>query len=536
MNRSFFYLLSGLLLAAVTLTIQPAEPMNIPFEGQADAPEFPAELSWLNTDHAITVKELRGKVVLLDFWTYCCINCMHVIPDLKKLEAKYPRELVVIGVHSAKFENEKQTRNIREAIQRYEIEHPVINDNQFQVWRSYGARAWPTVVLVNPNGRIIGAHSGEGVFAVFDDIIRQTIEHFDAEKKIDRRPVRWKLEKELAGNSLLAFPGKIAADEKNGRLVFSDSNHNRIILATFEGKIVEVVGSGDHGLADGDFTAAKFFRPQGVCFDTEHPSLIFVADTENHAVRKIDLATRKVTTLAGNGQQARGYRDEGKGVSLNSPWDLTLVKGKLFVAMAGSHQLWTIDPVTGDAKIFAGTGRENIFDGPLNEASLAQPSGIASDGQWLYFADSEVSAVRRADLNPGGQVQTLIGQGLFEFGDLDGVYPKARLQHPLGVALGNGKVYVADTYNHKIKLIDPGQKQVATLIGTGKPGLKDGRFSEAQLNEPAGLCFASGKLFVADANNHAIRVCDLAAGTITTMQWKNPEKLDLGKPMARVEP
>ncbi|HEX2869201.1 MAG TPA: thioredoxin-like domain-containing protein [Ignavibacteriales bacterium] len=129
-----------------------------------DAPEFPDGLDWLNVDHPIKLSDLRGKVVLLDFWTFCCINCMHIIPDLKKLEAKYPGELAVIGVHSAKFLSEQETGNIRQAILRYDIEHPVVNDKDFKIWTSYGANAWPTVVLIDPRGDVVGHHSGEGVY------------------------------------------------------------------------------------------------------------------------------------------------------------------------------------------------------------------------------------------------------------------------------------------------------------------------------------------------------------------------------------
>lgn len=503
----------------------PAETtIDIPFEGQGDAPDFPESLAWLNTARPISLRDVRGKVVLLDFWTYCCINCMHVIPDLKKLETKYARELVVIGVHSAKFKNEKMTENIREAIQRYEIEHPVVNDQDFQIWRSYSVRAWPTLMLLNPQGRVIGAHSGEGIFELFDQIIGETVRHFDAKGLIDRRPISFALEKEKTPRSVLAYPGKIAADENSKRLFFTDSNHNRVIVASFGGEILECIGDGQSGLTDGSFSTARFFRPQGLCFDPKN-ELIYVADTENHAVRQIDLKSRSVKTLAGNGRQARRFGQEGKGVELNSPWDLVLNGGKLYIAMAGPHQLWTLDPNTHQAAVHAGTGRENITDGPLKECALAQPSGITTDGQKLYFADSEVSAVRVADLAPSGRVDTLIGEGLFEFGDIDGSYPKARLQHCLGVAFHDGFVYVADTYNHKIKKLNPKTKEVTTFIGTGQRGAADGPAGTATLNEPSGLCFADGQLYIADANNHLIRVCDLKTGQVSTMDWKNVSRL-----------
>src|SRR6266849_6869393 len=227
----------------------------IPFEGIGAAPEFPADSEWLNTDKPITLKSLKGKIVLLDFWTYCCINCMHVIPDLKKLEAKYPRELVVIGVHSAKFDNEKQTDNIRQAILRYEIEHPVVNDKDFVVWRAFNVRSWPTLVLINPNGRVIGYFSGEGIYEPFDRIISETIAHFDAKHQIDHAPFSRRLERAKSPRSLFAYPGKIAADERSQRIFFSDSNHNRLIIASLDGEILECIGEGEIGLRDGDFAS-----------------------------------------------------------------------------------------------------------------------------------------------------------------------------------------------------------------------------------------------------------------------------------------
>lgn len=506
--------------------VAPGRAADIPFDGTRPAPEFPERLEWLNIDKPLSFAALKGKIVLLDFWTYCCINCIHIVPDLKRLEAKYPNELVVIGVHSAKFDNEKLTTNIREAIQRYEIEHPVVNDRDFAIWRSFGVRSWPTLVLINPNGKIIGAQPGEGNFELFDAVIGQAVKHFDAQKAIDRRPLALKLEKDRVPRPMLAYPGKIAADSKMRRIYFTDSNHNRVIVATMDGEILEVIGEGEAGLRDGDFSKAQFFRPQGLCLDTTK-DILYVADTENHAVRRIDLAKKTVETLVGTGQQARRHNAEGRGreVALNSPWDLLQLGDTLHIAMAGPHQLWTLDLKTLDARVHAGSARENILDGPLKEAQLAQPSGITTDGQRLYFADSEVSAVRVADVALTGRVDTLIGEGLFKFGDVDGKFPAARLQHCLGVAWRDGLIYVADTYNHKIKRVDPRTRELTTFAGTGKSGTGDGERLKAQFNEPNGLCFVDDRMLIADSNNHLIRTCDLKSGQVTTLRWKNPEKL-----------
>ncbi|HYE20159.1 MAG TPA: thioredoxin-like domain-containing protein [Tepidisphaeraceae bacterium] len=506
-------------LLALMLAL-PARGIDPAMQGKAAGPEFPAELEWLNTDKPLKLADFRGKFVLLDFWTYCCINCIHVIPDLHKLEEKYPNELVVIGVHSAKFTTEQESSNIREAILRYEITHPVINDKSFDVWNAYDAKGWPTFVLIDPEGKILRKKSGEGIFAQWDPVIGDLIKAWDAEKKIDRRPMKFALEKDKAPKSLLAFPGKIAASGK--WLAISDSNHNRIlILDAASGKVEFTIGEGSKGLVDGSFSEAKFHQPQGVAFDPAGEKL-YVADTENHAVREVDLVKKVVRTLAGSGKQATRTNVPGVGrdVALASPWDLLVHKDHLYVAMAGPHQIWRIELGTGAAEPFAGSSRENLKDGPLADAQLAQPSGIVKDpaGTTLYFADSEISAIRTADLDPKGQVKTLIGKGLFDFGDKDGPFADALLQHPLGVLFYEGDLLIADTYNNKVKRLDLKNKTISTLIGTGKGGYKDGPADQAMLNEPNGLALAGGKLYVADTNNHAIRVYDFASKNVSTLK------------------
>ncbi len=486
------------------------------------APEFPAGLQWLNTEAPLSLKALRGKIVLLDFWTYCCINCMHVIPDLKKLEKKYPDELVVIGVHSAKFDTERETENIRQAILRYEIEHPVINDRDMRVWDEYAVRAWPTLDVIDPEGYIVGRISGEGVFEELDKKIAELIGIFSAKGSLKRGPIPMALEKNRAKSTLLSFPGKLLADAASDRLFIADSNHNRILVSSLGGEIQEVIGEGEIGLRDGSFAEARFNHPQGMALDGD---ILYIADTENHAIRRVDLKGKSVTTTAGTGKQAAFGKPGGspQGIALNSPWDLVLQKGVLFVAMAGSHQIWKLNPKTGEAAPYAGSGAEALRDGPLMRAALAQPSGITSDGEKLYFADSEVSAIRSADLDGEGQVETLVGLDLFEFGDQDGRGREVRLQHPLGVAFHEGKIWVADTYNNKIKILDPATKASRTFLGDGEAGLVDG--AKARLDEPGGISVARGKLYIADTNNHVIRVADLPTGELRTLELTGIEKL-----------
>jgi len=481
------------------------------------APELKGDRGWLNTDKPLSLAGLKGKVVLLDFWTYGCINCMHIIPDLKKLEAKYPNELVVIGVHSAKFENEKDTENIRRIILRYEIEHPIVNDADFAVWRSYAVDAWPTRYLIDPAGYIIGKLSGEGGYEALDKAIADSITEFRKRGELNEAPLKLALERAKVGDLPLAFPGKVIADQKSGRLFIADSNHNRIVIAKLDGALVETIGTGAHGADDGSFDRTTFFRPQGMVLDGD---TLYVADTENHLIREVDLKSKTVKTIAGTGQQSREFGSVGmaRATALNSPWDLQLVGRTLYIAMAGPHQIWQLDLALREVSEFAGSGREARLDGPRDEAGFAQPSALATDEKTLYVSDAEANIIRAIDLGPKGKVRTLAGGDLFDFGDEDGFGNDVRLQHPLGLARWNDKLLIADTYNHKIKLLDPAARSVKSFAGTGKPGQTDG--ARPSFYEPGGLAVAGDKLYVADTNNHAIRVVDLKTKETRTLPIK----------------
>ena len=499
------------------------KPIENPFPRRSPAPSLEGGAAWLNTSGEITLKDLRGKVVLLDFWTYCCINCIHVLPDLKYLEKKYDKELVVIGVHSAKFDNEKDTEAIRRAIVRYEIEHPVINDSEMLVWRKFGARSWPTLVLLDPEGNYCGFISGEGNREILDEIVGRVVRYHKAKGTLDETPVNFALERDRMKAGQFKFPGKIHADEENNHLFISDSNHNRIVISTLDGQLIDVIGSGRIGNKDGSYAEAQFDHPQGMTLVGE---TLYVADTENHLIRTVDLKSKTVKTLAGTGEQDRRRTPGGKLLTtpLNSPWDLEVEGGTLYIAMAGPHQLWSHELGSNEIQAYAGSGREDILDGPLKFSALAQPSGISSDGEFLYVADSEGSSIRAVPVDPDGKVETIVGthdlpngRCLFEFGDTDGKGADARLQHPLGVIHHKGKIYVADAYNHKIKVIDVEAREVKSWIGDGISGT---RLNPARLHEPAGLAIAGGKLFIADTNNHRILTTPLDGDGTTLTEFK----------------
>jgi DNA-binding beta-propeller fold protein YncE len=441
---------------------------------------------------------------------------MHIFPQLRKAERKYARELAVVGVHAAKFNREKLSESIRDAAERYGLEHPIVNDRDFRVWQSYAVRAWPTMVFVDPAGRVIGQHSGELPFEALDQVLGQMVEEFDRMGLLDRSPLPFGVQTPEI-QSALAFPGKVLADEPSGRLFIADSNHHRIVVADLDGTVQAVVGSGEAGHADGAYSEAQFNWPQGMMLVGDH---LYVADTENHTIRRIDLAARRVETIAGTGQQARGYMAAGPGreTPLNSPWDLVALGNALFIAMAGSHQVWAMDLTDFSVRPHAGDGHEGIQDGPLETAWLAQPCGITTDGHRLYIADSESSAVRAVDVAIGGRVSTIVGTDLFAFGDKDGVGDDVLLQHPLGVLFHDGVLYVADTYNNRLKRCGVATRTVASWAGSGARGHLDGPLDAAMFDEPSGLTVVRRRIYVADTNNHAIRVVDLAAGEVSTLE------------------
>ncbi|MGD8450740.1 MAG: redoxin domain-containing protein [Phycisphaerae bacterium] len=485
------------------------------------APEFPPTAEWLNTEQPLKMADLRGQVVVLDFWTYCCINCLHILPDLKFLEDKYRGQpLVVIGVHSGKFDQEKDPDNIRQAIRRHNIAHPVVVDSDYTIWRAYGVRAWPTLVVIDPEGKVVTQMSGEGHRGDLDRVIRNLLDRFGAKGAL-AQPREAGLQY-APPDGPLAFPGKVLADAAGRRLFISDTNHHRVLVADLDGQVTQVIGSGAIGLTDGTFAEAQFHQPQGLELSADHQTL-YVADTENHALRAVDLDKQRVTTVAGNGQQA-AYHDHGgrgRAAKLNSPWDLARVGDRLYIAMAGTHQIWVCDLDTARVAVFAGSGREDGTDGPNRDAAFAQPSGLATDGRRLFVADSEISTIRAVELSNNGSTSTVAGSGgLFDFGARDGRGRAARFQHPLGVALSNDTLFVADTFNHLIRRIDLKSDEVTTFLGTGRPEI--GTPAAPGLFEPGGLSMAGDTLYVADTNHHRILAVDIATRQVRALEIRMP--------------
>ena len=394
------------------------------------------------------------------------------------------------------------------------------------IWNHYGAHAWPTLMLIDPQGFLVGSTSGEGHRNDLDNAVQILLE-MHGKKGTLGKPLTFRTEREKFQSGTLEFPGKVLADTKGKRLFVADTNHHRVLVSDFDGKVSMVIGEGKIGLKDGAFDSTEFHQPQGMAL-SEDGNTLYVADTENHAVREIDLQKKRVTTAAGTGKQAIHFEADGPGKAtpLSSPWELARVGNKLYIAMAGSHQIWVMDLPGNRVGVYSGTGREAAIDGPAKTSAFAQPSGLATDGKTLYVADSEASTVRSVDLAADGAVTSLAGsKQLFGFGLKDGPGPDARFQHPLGVALGEGDhagtLYVADTFNGVIRTIDRKSGEVKTWLGPDKSGKANG--TEAKpFFEPGGLSIAGNTLYVADTNHHRIVAVDLNAKTMKVLDVTLP--------------
>ncbi|MDQ1742159.1 MAG: hypothetical protein QOE23_498 [Pseudonocardiales bacterium] len=458
-------------------------------QARVRAPEFP-EGSWFNVAAPLSLRELRGKLVLLDFWTFCCANCLHVIEELHALERDFGDELVIIGVHSPKFEHEKSDRAVAAATERYEVSHPVFNDPELQLWQQYAVRAWPTLVLIDPDGYVVAQAAGEGQTSGLALMISELIARYDEAGTLRRgdNPYR-PAEPPQPGD--LRFPAK--AIRVADTLVIADSGHHQLVVTELDGAtVLRRIGSGERG-HDGQ----RLAEPNGL---TELPADLapelgfdlVVADTANHQLRGVRSGDGTIVHTVDLAAGLAGTTTvTGPVPAVLSPWDVAWwpAIGQVVIAAAGVHLLLGWQPRTGEISILAGAGVEGLKDGPAADGWLAQPSGLAVDGDRVWFADSENSALRYLDA--AGRLHTAVGEGLFDFGHRDGPAGQARLQHPLGLAvLADGSIAIADTYNGAIRRYDPATDEVGTLA--------------AELAEPSGLVLVDGELVVLESAAHRL--------------------------------
>jgi thiol-disulfide isomerase/thioredoxin len=463
------------------------------------APELRGR-GWLNTAAPLSLSDLRGRFVLLDFWTFCCVNCLHVLDELRPLEERYAGELVVVGVHSPKFVHEADPEALRAAVERYEVTHPVLDDPELETWQAYTARAWPTLVLIDPEGYVVAQYAGEGHEHAIDALVAELRDDHLARGTL--QPGDSPYVPPTPEPRDLKFPAKAIGLAGTGFLVADAGHHQLVELGEDAETVVRRIGSGSKGGADGAPDRASFNEPNGltalppeVVQDVGYD--VVVADTVNHLLRGIDLSTGEVRTVAGNGKQWM----QGDGTaSLSSPWDVTWWQDRVWVAMAGIHQLWTFDPHTGEVEVAAGTTNEGLLDGPPHEAWFAQTSGLAADGDRLWIVDSETSSLRHVE---GDGVHTEVGTGLFDFGFQDGPADEALLQHPLGVTvLPDGTVAVCDTYNGAVRCYDPATQVMSTIA--------------TDLAEPSGSVVDGEHLVVVESAAHRLTRVPLGQSAAAT--------------------
>lgn len=456
---------------------------------RAPAPTLAGATSWLNVDHPLDLAELRGRVVVVDFWTSGCINCIHTLATLKKVEARFAGQpVVVIGIHSPKFDAEGESARLASTLDAYDLHHPVAVDGKRALWDRWGAEAWPTVMVLDTEGRIVSKATGEPDLEALASTIKSALA--EGGDRVARGPLPGAVTA-ADDHAALRFPGKVSA-LGDGRLAITDTGHHRVVITRADGSTEAVIGNGLAGAIDGSFAECSFSAPQGTSYAN---GILYIADTENHTIRAANLQTRAVTTIAGTGVLGQGSltgRDApARTTALRSPWDLLARDGRLYVALAGSHQVAVLDLAAQSIRRFAGSGREALTDGAPEAAAFAQPSGLASDGHSLFVADPESSAVRRIDL-ASGTTSTLVGKGLFDFGDVDGDPTTARLQHALGVAVVARTLYVVDTYNSKLKTIDLETHRLSTVLGGA---------DRVQLYEPGGITVDGARLVIADTHH-----------------------------------
>ncbi|SFK45663.1 NHL domain-containing thioredoxin family protein [Cellulomonas sp. KH9] len=489
---------------------------------------------WLNTGGKdVTLADLRGKVVVLDFWTFCCINCLHVLDELREIEERHRDVLVIIGVHSPKFVHEADPVALAAAVERYEVHHPVLDDPDLVTWQAFTARAWPTLVVIDPEGYVVAQMAGEGHAHAVETLVRDLVTEHEAKGTLHRGDGPYVAP--TPQPTTLRFPAK-AVELPGGTFLVADAGHHALTEVAADGEtLVRRIGSGERGLVDGGPDEARFSEPNGLCL-VPHGLRervgydVLVADTVNHALRGVRLADGYVTTVAGTGEQymvgavdnvtpfdgdtanpaEAGVGDQWppRQVKLSSPWDVTWSQrlSAFVVAMAGNHTLWAFDPEQGSVTHLAGTMNEGLVDGAPELSWFAQPSGLSVDADGrIWLADAETSALRWVDPEDAS-VHSVAGTGLFDFGHRDGAADQALFQHPLGVAaLPDGSVLVADTYNGALRRWQPGDGDAPGTVTT----------LATDLAEPSGLVLPAGDtdhVLVVESAAHRLTRIALPAG------------------------
>jgi thiol-disulfide isomerase/thioredoxin len=484
---------------------------------------------WLNSARKIEVDDLKNRVILVDFWTHACVNCLHMVPEIKKLEEQFGDRLTVIGVHSGKFDNEKSVESIKKAVLKYNIEHLVVNDADFKIWDSFGVKSWPTMILLNAKGQVVKKYEGEVAGKVIAKDVEKLVKKYSFQLNRNALPIV--LEKNKAVDHVLKFPSGIEFARnfsykniiKTNALVVANTGKNSILVTSLNGDTLLEIGSETAGSEDGDIANASFDAPHGLLFKD---NILYVADTGNHAVRKIDFKAGKVTTIAGTKNKGLAITNDGKALeaNLSSPWDLEFFpdSNHIIISNSGTHQLLKLNIAGETISPFAGNGNEDLLDGKYPDNALAQPNGLSAFGGNLYFVDSETSALRVVDKS--GMVKTLVGRGLFDFGHKNGAAKEALMQHPVALSADDTGVYIADTHNHVIRKFDLKSGQLADFSGDLRGDGIGGR-KNTSYDEPEAMIAVLDKFYIADTNNGRVVELNRGVGTSRVIDIIPPSKM-----------
>lgn len=464
------------------------------------APELNENLHWLNSD-AQTIAGQRGRILALVFWNASSGYSQNLIDELARIKAKYPLGLAVLGIHIPKFDKEADDRVIMKAVNRQRINFPVANDRNWITWQHFGITRWPSVALIDGAGAVREIVAGDDQIELLEKMIGELINESATSHSMKEHAFRANNPEE---RSVLSFPSGITVTDSH--LYIADTGNNRILECTHQGRILREFGNGHPDLNDGPANDAAFNSPRGLCLVRE---TLYIADTGNHALRRINLIGGDVATVLGTGrpgQPREGVSKHSSENSLNMPWGLSGSNDKLYIAMAGCNQIWEYELGNARLRFIAGTGDLGIADGPGKNALFAQPADVALVQQSLYVVDSATSAVRAIQLQQN-TVQTLVGQGLYEFGDQDGERRDARLQFPQAIALDPNSpvLWIADTYNGSLRKL---------RLGGG--GMSTQQLPQS-LNEPAALAVGAGSLWIADAGAHEILRYDFASELLSRL-------------------
>lgn len=468
-------------------------------------------LTWFNVKKPLSIGEVFGRLLILDFWTFSCINCLHILPSLRRIERAFKDDVVILGIHSPNFPYEREASHVEKAIHRYQIEHPVVHDPEFKIWDAYGARVWPTLILVGPDGQIFARQAGEPDADKLLEAVGNAVRKYKAQGKL--RPAETEVVRAGRQGGVLLYPGKIKKlPLKIGtHWAVADTGHHQIVIFNDQGQPVQRIGRGQQGNLDGEYNRCSFDNPHGLACTED---TIYVGDLGSHLIRKIDLIKQTVTTLAGNNRRGLTLTKDmpGKDSELASVFDLEILGDQLFFTNTGTHQIGMLDLKTDTVRPLAGSGVKDLLDGSGRAAKLAQPSGLAisADQTRLYFADSDNSAIRYLDLTDLSTVTTLVGRGMAESGRRNGPFSAAKFQHPMGITVCEDYLVVADSFNATLRKIDIAQQKVENLADdytatdSAAPALLD----------PEGIVWDGGeRLLVADCNEHRILVYNIKAKT-----------------------